>query len=253
LGGEVQDGKERRPFRSVALSLQVSGHVGISPPANPPLTTRDQTRVDAQARLQLFFTAWYVAEVRNDLEDWPTDVADSFRAARLDPALDESARFVLRAVQEDLRELDSPVDPQLARSVMRERLWAITALIDLDSHKRAKQFLLDVTGGAPLTICLGDVCRVRSHRWEKKTVPTTVGELGFTVQGCRAIFPDAVRAEGGEMWPGLCPGCRNPHKKLPRDQGRALNRRVNALRRGEGATIYEWSVTIPPDHDELPG
>jgi len=80
-----------------------------------------------------------------------------------------AGELVLREFQLDLEHLPSPVDPQLARSIMRERLWAVSALIRLGrswavgagtGHKYAKEIQLEVTGGTPLTICIGDVCEI---------------------------------------------------------------------------------------------
>jgi hypothetical protein len=82
---------------------------------------------------------------------------------------------------------------------------------------------------------MGDVCRVRGSRWDKKSVLPAVGEVGITVPGCRAIFPDAVRTSGGEMWPGFCDDC--PRSTEPH-QRRAVRRRIDDARRGTGLTVY---------------
>ena len=99
--------------------------------------------------------------------------------------------------------------------------------------------LLEIAGGTPLTICMGDKYRV--HHGERDGVETTAGYMRFAVRGCRAIFEDDVRTSG-EMWAGLCKKCRN---KARRNQGRLLVTRVNASRRRENATVY---VGVPSEN-----
>jgi hypothetical protein len=148
-----------------------------------------------------------------------------------------AAEVVLREFQLDLERLKSPVEFQLARSIMRKRFWALTALIrtrhrvagtngpgdgGVEGHKDAKQVLLEVTGGSPLTICMGDRYRIRHG--ERDGVDTAAGYLRFAVNGCRSIFEEDPRTSG-EMWAGLCRACRN---KARRNQGRDLRKKVNA-------------------------
>jgi hypothetical protein len=91
--------------------------------------------------------------------------------------------------------------------------------------------------------------RYPTYKRSKKTVrvwleddsPT---EVGFTVAGCLSIFPDCKRTTGGNMWPWFCKSCQNEHRQPTRDQGRALKRRIKALRRGDGATVYESTFHI---------
>ena len=156
-----------------------------------------------------------------------------------------AAKVVLSEVQRELEHLASPVDMKVAKSIMRERLWALSALIrtgqraagtngprdgGVEGHKYAKQVLLEVSGGVPLTVCMGDRYRVRND--ERKGVWTTAGYLPFSVDGCQAIIEEDTRTSG-EMWKGLCGKCRN---KSRRNQGRALRRRVDGMSRE--ATVY---------------
>ena len=62
-------------------------------------------------------------------------------------------------VQADLLALESPVD-KTARALMRDRHHALIALIERYLPKRTKK-LLDLTHGAPLTICMGDAYAIR--------------------------------------------------------------------------------------------
>jgi len=170
-------------------------------------------------------------------------IGDALGAAEALPeplAVDQvrpAAEVALRAFQSDLEHLASPVEPKVARWLMRERFWALSALIrcgrqdgGAEGHKYAKQILLDLTGGAPLTICMGDVCRIRHG--ERDAVMTTAGYLRFAVKGCFEIFEDDTRTSA-EMWPGLCRSCRNKER---RNQGRKLRRRVDSMSRD--ATVY---------------
>lgn len=94
---------------------------------------------------------------------------------------------------------------------------------------------------------MGDVCRVRHG--ERVGVLTTAGYLTFAVKGCRAIMEEDTRTSGGEMWKGLCDACRN---KARRNQGRALERRINAMRRRASATVYASTFHIGLDDVERP-
>ena len=192
--------------------------------------TRDQTRLAARERLDRFATEWFVHE-HPDFRNPYIGTLDGGNGLR------QAAEVALAGVQRDLLAQATPLEPPHARELIRERFRAITALIYLDGPKGAKETLLRVTDGEPLTICMGDVCRVRTGA--REPVATRAGNLPFSVKGCRAIF-DEDRRTSGEMWAGLCPDCRRG--KPRRDQGRALNRRVNAMMSGRGATTYAWSV-----------
>lgn len=229
-------------------------------PSGASESTRDQGRVEAVAELERFHTAWFVHEATQtgcrlevNLGNSTYFVDEFVPSVRPGPEIVGAAKIALRCLQDDLVALDSPVEFQVAQRLMTERLWAITALIQVGQshrmgsatgHGYAKKVLLEVTDGAPLTICMGDVCRIRTG--QRDGVETTVGLIPFAVKGCRAIFEEDRRTSG-EMWAGLCPTCRR--KKPRRDQGRALNRRINDLRRGRGATIYGWSVTVRDAED----
>ncbi len=109
----------------------------------------------------------------------------------------DAAKNVLRGFQDDLLTLGSPVEYQVARRLMRERLWAITALTqrgqshDVNAalgHGYAKG-VLEVTDGVPLTICMGEAYAIRDSGWSKKTMDLRdedagPSEIGFTVPGC---------------------------------------------------------------------
>ena len=108
--------------------------------------------------------------------------------------LREAAEEALVGIQRHLLErveqvgFELPLEWAVAKSLIRERFWAITALIDLDGHKRAKEALLMLTDGDPLTICMGDVCRIRHG--ERAGVQTEAGYLRFAVKGCRVILQE---------------------------------------------------------------
>jgi hypothetical protein len=195
-----------------------------------PSTNRDQSREKARRRLERFATQRFTEEHR----EW-----HAFRDVIGPPARDgvlEAAEELLDACQRDLASFPSPVEPGIARELARDRFWAISALIYYLGDKGAKETQLRVTNGAPLAICTGDAYRVGARRL--RSVQTTQGRFDFSVKGCRSIFPDVIRTDGGKMWPGSCPGCRSSHKKPARDQGRALRRRLDAIFAGRTATIY---------------
>jgi hypothetical protein len=158
--------------------------------------------------------------------------------------LEDAAEDVLGAHQRALLKLESPVEQQTARKLARDRYQAITALIHKHGDRYAKETQLRICDGAPLTICMGDVCRIGGIRGQ--TVTTMLGEVRFAVKGCRAIFPDVTRTDGGKMWPGLCPACRSANSKPARAQRRALKRRLNGVWQGDTATIYAASLLLPP-------
>lgn len=158
--------------------------------------------------------------------------------------LEHAAEEALSTHHRSLLQLESPVELQLAKKLARDRFQAITALIYKHSDKYAKETQLRITEGAPLTICMGDVCRIGGVG-TRPTVSTMLGDVSFSVKGCRAIFPDVVRTDGGKMWPGLCPRCRSAHQKPRRTQSRALKRRLNGVWEGQSASIYSYSVTLP--------
>jgi hypothetical protein len=196
-------------------------------------TTRDESRRgEARALLERWFTARVVADHRG------SGIVGMPQEGEFDQQeLTGAAVVVLAGVQEDLRTLDSPVEWSLARLYMRERHWALSWFI-LNYHARhklAKEVLLDLSGGAPLTICMGGRYKVGRRR---KTVEYVdhFGSVQFTVEGCLSVMPDSKRTSGGEMWPGLCDDCRNPHKKTSRDQGEELQELVRNM--GKNATVY---------------
>jgi hypothetical protein len=94
---------------------------------------------------------------------------------------------------------------------------------------------------------MGDYCRIRHG--ERDGTWTTAGYLRFAVKGCRSIFEEDRRTSG-EMWAGLCANCRG---KSRRNQGRALRRLVNDVRRGRGATVYVGSAISELERLEASG
>ncbi len=230
--------------------------------------TRDQSRAQAVLELERFNTAWFVHEVFPDktagrrlgvnLGGNSYFVDEVVRRVRPGPELVDAAKNVLRGFQDDLLTLGSPVEYQVARRLMRERLWAITALTqrgqshDVNAalgHGYAKRVLLEVTDGVPLTICMGEAYAIRDSGWSKKTMDLRdedagPSEIGFTVRGCLSVFPDVTRTTGGHMWPWFCEDCRSKRRHPARDQGRELRSRLKRMRRGKGATLYESSFHI---------
>ncbi len=156
-----------------------------------------------------------------------------------------AAVVVLAGVQEDLRTLDSPVESDLARVFMSERRWALNWFIlnYHSGHKMAKEVLLGLSGGSPLTVCMGGRYKV-GHRSETVEYVEHFGRVQFTVDGCLAVMPDSKRTSGGEMWPGLCPDCRNQHAKTSRDQGQELQELVGNM--GKNATVYVGRTPCRP-------
>jgi len=183
---------------------------------------------------------------------WPrtaTSHVDEFVPhVRVGSELERYARIALGGVQDDLSRLDGKVEYQVARKFMRGRLWAITALIqvgidvaDRPGNQYAKEVLLDVTAGAPLTICFGERYAIRDRTWTKKTVggeDPLVSAIGITVPGYRSVFPDVTRTTGGHMWPWFCERCRSSTKKPHRDRRAEVVNEINAVRLGADATVY---------------
>ncbi len=172
----------------------------------------------------------------------------------LTPDLEEAALATLRYVQTDLCGFEAPLEPETARTLMRDRRNALLALIERYAPKRTKELQLEQTDGEPLTVCIGHAHAIRypgDARWKKKTVPVWLNEgadglthVGFTVAGCRSVFPDCRRTTGGNMWPWFCEECKGERRHPARDQGRKLRAKLNRMRRGEGATVYESSFHI---------
>jgi hypothetical protein len=223
-------------------------------------STRDQTRSEAQKRLERFGSEWFLLE-HPELEGGLWEEVRKVVAARPDlgNGLEEAAVDVLQEIQRALHRLESPIEFQVARSLTRDRYWAITALIHLGGQKQAKERLLRITSGRPLAVCMGDVYRIgardtsrRGKRAERgRTVKTLVGDVSHVVKGCRAIFVDTDRANGGDMWPGLCRGCGKLKPQLKQD--RALARRINAVALGKGATVYTGSAVAELERLEASG
>ena len=226
--------------------------------AEPGQGNRDQSCRDAQKRLERFAVEFFAdpffgpGHVRNRtlVVEFSADDRRALEIGPIDDAgLEEAPEAVLKADHRELQRLESPVEPATARRLARDRYQAVNALIYLlRGDKHAKQKLLDLTEDAPLTICMGDRYRIGGNRI-LRPVKTQLGEVTFTVDGCRSIFPDVVRTSGGKMWPGLCPACRGPRKKPTRDQARALRRRLNEIWEGEGPRlrVERYSVTLPLD------
>jgi hypothetical protein len=220
---------------------------------------RDQSRAEARERLQRFALAWHTEYVRPGpltlcFEDgttmtWqPPSLVDELLA----PGLDEAAFVTLRAVQADLLALESPVEDKTARALMRDRRHAFIALLERYLPKRTKEKLLDLTDGAPLTICMGDAYAIRGTlanpaegRWKKKHIRVRgVGDVGFTVKGCRSIIPESTRTTGWQMWRRFCEDCRSDKRHPHRDQGRDLRSDLSASRLGADATVYASMLHI---------
>jgi hypothetical protein len=161
-----------------------------------------------------------------------------------DSRLLEAAEVVLSEVQRELSTRRSPVEFQVARLLMRERLHALTYLINYYGPKvRAKREHLRITGGVPLTICMGEMLAVRPERWQKKTVDVPgFGEVGFTVPGCLAVFKDATHATGPGMWPWYCKACRSDRKHPVRDARNAVLDRLSFEHLDASSRVYAgWS------------
>lgn len=135
---------------------------------------------------------------------------------------------VIRCVQRELRQCDSPLDHAAAYELYIAQWWAIYALREWKGGRTAKETQIRLADGRPLAICIGG--------GKGRDVQTSLGTSRVSAQGCYAVFEDVTRLTGGKMWPKLCPDCRprNGKKNPPRDAGRALQRRarlVEELRR----------------------
>ena len=237
--GQSLDGEKRlRSRRRDSIRCLSVGHDSTLRDGESPQGNRDQSCRDARERLARFAVEFFV------------DEHPDFRALGIGPiddeVLEQAAEEVLAAHQWELLRLESPVERATARELARDRYQAINALIQLHGDKRAKEKLLSLTEGSPLTICMGDRYRIGGNRIQRP-VQTMLGEVKFTVDGCRAVFSDVTRTDGGKMWPGLCPDCRNPHSKPTRTQSRALRRRLNRMWEGHGARVYRYSANLPLD------
>jgi hypothetical protein len=155
--------------------------------------------------------------------------------------LEVAAKIALQGIQVDL--LDHlargalEVEPRLAKELITDRSRAITALIELygdtnraKGDKLAKETLLELTGGEPLTICMGDPQRIGGI--VPKYVQTDAGEFQYTAKGCRAVMPDSIQTDR-PMWPALCIRCQKAW--------RAEERRVKTMvaNMDKSATVYE--------------
>lgn len=163
------------------------------------------------------------------------------------PGLRDAADVALRGVQADLLRLSSPVEFQTARRLMRERLWALAWWIDHLGHRGAKARLLELTDGGPLTICMGDMHRPDNlrpglGRFKKKTISVYgIGDVGITVRGCRAVMSESTTLHASSrMWRRFCDDCSNDSKRPHRAEARSVRRRLDAVRRGDTATVYTY-------------
>jgi hypothetical protein len=166
------------------------------------------------------------------LFDWSVDRPES-----TDPSyngeLAIAAETVILAVQRELLERDSPLEPEVGFELGYARAWAIEALKDVSSAGAAKKTELRLTNGAPLTICtgftqlgaapfLGSIVDVPViHRGEARV-------LRIPAPGCFAIFPDTTQTSR-KAWRHWCDDCRPRMSQRPRKIARAHRRIVSGL------------------------
>ena len=214
-------------------------------PRKTPTETPDQTRrSEARELLRRYWIALFVQEQRDHFGYF-----ERFVGAPDSRGVPEAAREVLADVQAELaqfhrRSPSEPLEWAVARRLARDRFHAVTALLDLMISKEAKQVQLEITGGLPLAICMGEWLRIGKRREPKMVrIVNVEDELRFTPKGCLRIFDDATNTVG-EMWPGYCSDCNNTRRQPVRDQRRALARRIHAAMRSP--SVYEYKLIIPP-------
>ena len=153
-------------------------------------------------------------------------------------ALHGAAEEILRAVQEELQARASPLEIAEASELGIGRLWAIHALsVVTSSHSCAKRFELEITGGAPLAICLGTgpwyppVAGFRSVQ----RVQSFGGVVYVPKLGCYSIIPESTRL-GGVMWRYWCDDCAPRKGAKACAQARKHKRLVDEIQASERST-----------------
>jgi hypothetical protein len=147
--------------------------------------------------------------------------------------LDDAARILIEYVQRDLQRCGTPAArDDVAFELFADRSWSLKALRDLHGQKEAKAIELQITDGAPRTICMGrpayvtapDVYRIRldgqlAHAFGHS-------EIGIPLFGCLSVYADSTNTGRGRMWRSWCPGCLPSRAQRGRSSARAHVGRV---------------------------
>jgi hypothetical protein len=160
------------------------------------------------------------------LFDWSNDRSDA-------RGLAAAAETLIVAVQHELTQRESPLEPSVGIELGYVRAWAVFALCDVSTASQAKRTELRLTDGAPLTICTGFTHLASApFLGTIVEVPAIVhGEarvLHVPAFGCFAIFPDTTRTSA-KPWKHWCDRCEPSRSKVTRKTVRAHRRVVSAI------------------------
>jgi hypothetical protein len=150
--------------------------------------------------------------------------------------LHDDAGLVIFHVQQELLQRSSPLSRDVGFELAYSRAWALKALAYGPGPKGAKLRELELTDGAPLTICTGQNAESRIERdigapFLGSVVKARVwyeGILHFLpvpAYGCFAIFPDATQTRG-HLWKHWCRQCDPSRSQRPRSALRAHERLI---------------------------
>ena len=140
-----------------------------------------------------------------------------------------ASKTILRAVQEELLQRpglppSDEVDQSAHMELAHRRHWALHAVIDkCGKPSMVKRLDLDVTEGAPLTVCTGATLPKGTYQsaWPPFLagvvieVDTQRGIARLPVPGCLRIFPDTTQTSR-KPWRYWCPDCRSRQTALKR-------------------------------------
>lgn len=183
------------------------------------------------------------------------DVPDVLRAAReamFDYSVQErdgrvssmdlgnDARVLLRAAQTSLEKhgVGAVLEPAEAFRIFEDRCWPLRALRNSYGYgiTRAKEIELEVTGGAPLTICMGRPAYFTSPDVYSVTLPEQLAyrfaspEVTIPLFGCLSVFEESTNTGRGKKWRPWCSECV-PNRAQPiRAAARRHLRRLHKLR-----------------------
>lgn len=220
-------------------------HVSSQPPLVPLRAQGDHVRL-AYERIQLFSAQWFFdkgpATWFPDKPGCDETTRELFRS-RIGTVetngLEDAALTVLADLQARL-EAGGQREYGEAVRLAGARAAAVRALIHLHGEQQAKMRVREV---APLTICTGDRQRIRLAARSPRTLHPMLGKLGYSADGCGAVFSDNAVMSGNSMWPSFCPRCQSEHKKPGRTAERALKKKIRSAR----STEYGAGFAISPD------
>lgn len=153
--------------------------------------------------------------------------------------LEESALVLLEDAHSDLHSkgLGAILEPGAAFELFADRSWALRALRYLYSPQETKQIELRVTGGAPLSICMGRPAYVTSPKVQTVPLPERLAyrlgrsEAKIPVYGCLGVFEESTNTGSGRQWRLWCPE-HHPKDAQPLRAAKRLHlRRLHKLPR----------------------